>query len=206
MIDSYEIPACELVIEEEIKHSRFISFLFQCDSELALKCALTDIKARYPGASHYCYAYIGADPGNDSLMGSSDDGEPAGSAGRPMLASLQGANLGEVAAVVVRYYGGTKLGVGGLVRAYTSGLKQGLSRLDRQLKQVRHPGSLNCNYAQLRDIEHLLAQYDALIEARAFEACITLRFQLAKGHRQAVNAALATLTQGECRANFDTRD
>jgi len=97
----------------------FISFLFHCTSLEQLKLVLTDIKRDYPGASHYCYAFIAGAPNDSIAIGSSDDGEPAGSAGRPMLAVLQGANLGEVGAVVVRFYGGTKLGVGGLVRAYT---------------------------------------------------------------------------------------
>ena len=119
MLESYNVPCDEIVIEEEIKHSCFISFLFHCDSVDKLKLVLTDIKRDYPGASHYCSAFVAGAPDDSVLIGSSDDGEPAGSAGRPMLAVLQGAHIGEVGAVVVRYYGGTKLGVGGLVRAYT---------------------------------------------------------------------------------------
>lgn len=124
MSESYLIPAQTYTFEEEIKHSRFITVLFHCDSEEVFKCVLTNLKAEYPGASHYCYAFVSAAPDNQVEIGSSDDGEPAGSAGRPMLASLQGANIGEIGAVVIRYFGGTKLGVGGLVRAYSSGIKQ----------------------------------------------------------------------------------
>ncbi|ACA84324.1 YigZ family protein [Shewanella woodyi] len=203
MTDSYRIPSAELIIEEEIKHSRFISFLFHCQSYEELKCALTNIKADYPGANHYCYAFVAAEPGNTLAMGSSDDGEPSGSAGRPMLATLQGADVGEIGAVVVRYFGGTKLGVGGLVRAYSSGIKQGLTQLETQLKQIRYPGLLVCDYNQLKDVEYLLAQYDGVIEERDFMEKVTLNFAIPKRFQTELNRDLATMSQGLLAAKFD---
>ncbi|NRD71883.1 YigZ family protein [Shewanella sp. VB17] len=203
MTDSYQIPSAELIIEEEIKHSRFISFIFHCQSYEEIKCALTNIKTRYPAASHYCYAFIAQNPTNTVAMGSSDDGEPTGSAGRPMLATLQGANVGEIGAIVVRYFGGTKLGVGGLVRAYSSGLKQGLTQLQTQLKQIRYSGSLICEYSQLKDVEHLLAQYDAVVEARDFMEKVTLSFAIPKRFKTELNLNLASISQGSLMAKFD---
>ncbi|GGI89502.1 YigZ family protein [Shewanella hanedai] len=203
LTDSYQIPSAELIIEEEIKHSRFISFLFHCQSYEELKCALTNIKADYPGASHYCYAFVASQPDNTVAMGSSDDGEPSGSAGRPMLATLQGANVGEIGAVVVRYFGGTKLGVGGLVRAYSSGIKQGLTQLQTQVKQVRYPGLLVCDYAQLKDVEYLLAQYDAVVEERDFMEQVTVNFAIPKRFQTELNRDLATMSQGSLAASFE---
>ena len=203
LTDSYNIPSAELVIEEEIKHSRFISFLFHCQSYEELKCALTNIKVIYPGASHYCYAFVAQDPNKSVAMGSSDDGEPVGSAGRPMLATLQGANIGEIGAIVVRYFGGTKLGVGGLIRAYSSGVKLGLTQLQTQVKQIRYPGSLTCEYSQLKDVEHLLAQYDGVIEARDFMEKITLSFAIPKRFTIKLNLNLASISQGSLMAKFD---
>lgn len=202
MTDSYQVPSAELVIEEEIKHSRFISVLFHCQSYEELKCVLTNVRANYPGASHYCYAFVAAEPQNSIAIGSSDDGEPAGSAGRPMLATLQGANVGEIGAIVVRYFGGTKLGVGGLVRAYSSGIKQGLTQLKTELKQIRYPGSLACEYSQLKDVEYLLSQYDAIVEDRAFTEKVALEFEIPKRHQEALNLALATMSQGGLLAKF----
>ncbi|QYJ78901.1 YigZ family protein [Shewanella acanthi] len=203
MLECYRIPSGNLMIEEEIKHSRFISFLFHCNSLDDLKLVLTNIKRDYPGASHYCYAYVSGAPNDGVQMGSSDDGEPAGSAGRPMLAVLQGANIGEIGAVVVRYYGGTKLGVGGLVRAYTSGLRQGLNQLTTEIKQIRYPARLQCDYTQLRDVEHLLTQLDAVITDKQFTEVIDVQFQIGKQQRELLVEWLATLSQGSLRAEFD---
>jgi len=203
VLESYLIPSENIQIEEEIKHSRFISFIFHCDSIDKLKLVLTDIKRDYPGASHYCYAFIAGAPTDMVLTGSSDDGEPAGCAGRPMLAVLQGANIGEVAAVVVRYYGGTKLGVGGLVRAYTSGLRQGLTKLATQLKQLRYPARLQCDYSQLRDIEHLLQQVEAVVTNKQFAEVVDIEFEIGKHQRARFSELLTMLSQGSLRAEFD---
>lgn len=203
MLESYNVPCDEIVIEEEIKHSRFISFLFHCDSVDKLKLVLTDIKRDYPGASHYCSAFVAGAPDDSVLIGSSDDGEPAGSAGRPMLAVLQGAHIGEVGAVVVRYYGGTKLGVGGLVRAYTSGLRQGLIQLPKRLKQLRYPAKLHCDYAQLRDVEHLLQQVDAVIIDKQFAAAVDIVFEIGREQQAWLCESLATLSQGSLRPEFE---
>lgn len=203
MLESYLIPSENLQIEEEIKHSHFISLLFHCDSTDKLKLVLTDIKRDYPGASHYCYAFIAGAPTDTVLIGSSDDGEPTGSAGRPMLAVLQGSDLGEVGAVVVRYYGGTKLGVGGLVRAYTSGLRQGLTKLATQMKQLRYPAKLQCDYSQLRDVEHLFQQVDAIVTNKQFAEAVNIEFEIGKHQRAKFSELLTTLSQGRLRAVFD---
>ncbi|WP_445773600.1 YigZ family protein [Shewanella sp.] len=202
MIESYLIPQSNVLIEEEIKHSRFISLLFHCPDQQTMKLVLTDIKLQYPGASHYCYAFVAGSPENTIDMGASDDGEPAGSAGKPMLACLQGANVGELGAVVVRYFGGTKLGVGGLVRAYTSGIKQGLTKLQTQIKHLRYPARLICHYAQLTDVEYLIAQYDGEVLDKVFTDRVEIHFSLAKSHHDVFNQALATLTQGNLQVKF----
>ena len=203
MSESYLIPANDLFVEEEIKHSRFISYLFHCESEMQLKCVLTNLRSEYPGASHYCYAFVAAAPSDSIRIGSSDDGEPSGSAGRPMLAALQGANIGEIGAVVIRYFGGTKLGVGGLVRAYSSGLKKGLPQLETQLKQIRYPGHLQCGYHQLKDVEHLFSQFDVVINDKAFTDNISIEFAIPKRFKSALNQELATMSQGQLQARFE---
>lgn len=203
MLETYQVPSNDLVIEEEVKHSRFISFLFHCDSVEKLKLVLTDVKCDYPSASHYCYAFVGGAPNDNILIGSSDDGEPAGSAGRPMLAVLQGANIGEIGAVVVRYYGGTKLGVGGLVRAYTSGLRLGLTQLPTRVKQLRYPAKLECDYAQLRDVEHLLQQVDAVIIDKQFTEVVDIAFEIGRRQQILLRESLATLSQGRLHAEFE---
>ncbi|MBT1446264.1 YigZ family protein [Shewanella sp. JM162201] len=201
-MEQYPIPLGEHWFEEEIKASRFITYLCHCDSPEQMKLVLTNVKVLYPGASHYCWAYLAGAPDNGVDMGSSDDGEPSGSAGRPMLATLQGAGVGEIAAVVVRYYGGTKLGVGGLVRAYTSGIKKLLADLPTQIKALKYPAKLSCSYPQLGDIEYLLGKYEAEITHRDFGAEVVLCVRLPKAALAGLNAELATLTQGQIQIRF----
>ncbi|MCR9160504.1 MAG: IMPACT family protein [Nannocystaceae bacterium] len=100
---------------EPTKGSRFIATAVPVPDEAAAKQALAELRARMPDATHHCSAWRLASP---NLERANDDGEPGGSAGRPILAQLQGRNLVNAAVIVTRYYGGTKLGVGGLVRAY----------------------------------------------------------------------------------------
>ena len=100
---------------EPILRSRFIGIAEMTSTEDAAQRLLADVRAEFPDASHHCSAWRIASPSIDRC---SDDGEPSGSAGRPMLAQLQGRDLVNTAVVVVRWFGGTKLGVGGLVRAY----------------------------------------------------------------------------------------
>lgn len=200
--DSYNVIAESYTIEEEIKKSRFITVLFPCGSETELKSALTNLKLEYPDARHYCWAYVAAEPGNDVLCGSTDDGEPSGSAGRPMLSVLQGGDIGEIGAVVIRYFGGTKLGVGGLVRAYTAGIKRSIPQLVTKVKQLRDCTTFICDYSQLPDIEYLLDKYDCVIESKAFTAQVELVVAVPKSKKLQLIQSISTLTQGQLQLKF----
>ncbi|MCL1125350.1 YigZ family protein [Shewanella surugensis] len=202
MSERYLIPSVECVVEEEIKHSRFISILFHCPEPQMMKTQLASIKHLYPGANHYCYAFVCGEPKSTLSSGFSDDGEPSGSAGKPMLAHLQGCNIGEVGAIVVRYFGGTKLGVGGLVRAYSSGVRQGLKTIETMTKQLRYPAFLECEYGQLIDVEYFLSQYDAVIEDKQFTDKVKVSFAIAKAFKHDLNRDLATISQGSLVADF----
>lgn len=112
--------------ENEIKKSRFIAVLYPVKTEEDVIASLNDSKTRFTNATHYCYAYILGD--NQNIQKSSDDGEPNKTAGVPMLEVLKKHNLTNVLAVVVRYFGGIKLGAGGLIRAYASSVKNAIKR------------------------------------------------------------------------------
>ncbi|MBR9728847.1 YigZ family protein [Shewanella intestini] len=202
MTEEFLIPAKNIELEEEIKHSRFISFMFHCPSADVMKAELGRIKLEFPGASHYCYAFVAGAPTNLIDMGSSDDGEPSGSAGRPMLACLQGANIGELGVIVVRYFGGTKLGVGGLVRAYSSGVKKLIPQLETCLKTLRYSANIVCDYGQLNDIEYVINQCEGIITDKQFSATVTVTFELAKAQQSKFNQLLATQTQGAMQVKF----
>lgn len=102
----------------EIKKSRFIALAFPCVSREHAMEFLAQAKLDYPDARHHCWAYVLGDPNNATSMAANDDGEPAGTAGKPILSVLSHKQVGDVMLIVVRYFGGIKLGAGGLVRAY----------------------------------------------------------------------------------------
>ena len=115
--------------EIEIKRSRFITLLWRADSEAQAREHVAAARAEYPDARHHCSAFIITQPGSTPIERSSDDGEPAGTAGQPMLETLRGSGISNICAIVVRYFGGIKLGTGGLVRAYGDAVTAGLDTL-----------------------------------------------------------------------------
>lgn len=128
MITLLRLPAgTELRSKLEIKRSRFITLIRRVESADSARQLVADARAEFPDARHHCSAYVVSVPGAQPLSHSSDDGEPSGTAGRPMLDVLTGGGLTDIAAVVVRYFGGTLLGTGGLVRAYSDAVRLTLS-------------------------------------------------------------------------------
>lgn len=117
-------------IEHEIiiKNSRFITILIKINNKEDITKNLETCKINYPRATHYCYAYkIG-----ETIKKASDDGEPSGTAGLPMLNVLDKENITNILAIVIRYFGGIKLGAGGLIRAYTKSVKEALNEIEKK--------------------------------------------------------------------------
>lgn len=133
MADRYNVPDLEPgqihQAEETIHRSRFIVTLARVSTPDEAKAFIESIRERYSDATHNCWAYVAGEPGSTAQVGASDDGEPKGTAGRPMLTVLLHCGVGEIAAVVTRYFGGILLGTGGLVRAYQGSVKLGLETL-----------------------------------------------------------------------------
>ncbi len=126
---SYLVPAQKVEIEQEIKKSRFIATLTHAaDKESALRF-IEDVSKEHESASHNTYAYVIGNPNAGAAVGFNDDGEVGGTAGKPMLSVLQLRGIGNVVAVVTRYFGGTRLGTGGLVRAYSGTITMALNEL-----------------------------------------------------------------------------
>lgn len=124
---SYQIPAQQFENEYVVKKSRFIARVVPVKSRQEAMAAVTDARADYPDARHHCWAYLLGKPADASSAGMNDDGEPAGTAGKPILNVLQYGHLGDTLVVVIRYFGGIKLGAGGLVRAYSTATVQALA-------------------------------------------------------------------------------
>ena len=129
----YRVPELPLsswqTTDIEVEKSHFITWTCHASDIDAFTRMLAAAKAEHPNASHHCTAYIAGPPGEQNLIGFSDDGEPGGTAGRPMYQVLQGSQLGQIGCVVIRYFGGTKLGTGGLARAYAQAVSHALETL-----------------------------------------------------------------------------
>lgn len=126
---SYLVPAERIEIEQEIKKSRFIATVAHApDKESAVRF-IEEISKRHASASHNTYAYVIGNPNGGAQVGFNDDGEVGGTAGKPILSVLQMRGIGDVVAVVTRYFGGTKLGTGGLVRAYSGTITMALDEI-----------------------------------------------------------------------------
>ncbi|CAK8739449.1 IMPACT family member YigZ [Sodalis praecaptivus] len=128
--------------------------------------------------------------------GFSDDGEPSGTAGKPMLAQLDGSGLGEITAVVVRYYGGIHLGTGGLVKAYGGGVQQALKQVSPVARVPRRRFVLRCDYPQLAWVEAAVQQAEGLIVEGDYRESIILTLEIPVHHIAMANDTLRNLSRG----------
>lgn len=128
-LEDYDTVSGTYEDEMTLKGSRFIGIIMPCPSEDSISENLSVVSKKYPNATHYCYAAISS--GSDRKEKSSDNGEPSGTAGKPILMTLRGSRLSDVMCIVVRYFGGTLLGTGGLVHAYTESTKLALQHVER---------------------------------------------------------------------------
>ncbi|AEH31831.1 YigZ family protein [Vibrio anguillarum] len=158
----YLIPALPTQFEEEIKKSLFITYLAHTPSVDAAKAFVAQIKTKHSDARHNCWGFVAGRPEDSMLWGFSDDGEPSGTAGKPILAQLAGSSVGELTAVVTRYYGGIRLGTGGLVKAYGGGVQQALKQLQTIEKKITTKLSLTLDYGFVPIAQSIIAQYEAL--------------------------------------------
>ncbi len=140
--------------EIEIKKSRFISRIYRIHSLEGVDKILQELKKEYKDATHYCYAYI-----IDENKKSSDDNEPSGTAGIPILQVLEKNNLNYVLCVVIRYFGGIKLGAGGLVRAYTKSVTEGLKMCQKYELIPGYKIEINISYDEQKKLDYIVKEY-----------------------------------------------
>ena len=164
----YPVPAATVEAEEVIRRSRFRTSLGRAGSRAEAERFVRAVRDRFPDATHHCWAFNARAPGSTAVIGMSDDGEPRGTAGRPMLATLLGSGVGEVAAVCARYYGGVKLGTGGLARAYAGGVKRALEACPTVLKVHREAVQIVVAYGAAERVDRVLRPLDAVVTDRTF--------------------------------------
>jgi uncharacterized YigZ family protein len=197
MSSPYQIAADAVIDETIVNRSRFICFLKPCSSIADAKVFIKSLQALHPQANHHCYAFISGRPENSQLYGFSDDGEPSGTAGKPMLTMLMGSNVGEICAVVVRYFGGTKLGPGGLQRAYGGSVRQALTLLTTKLKIPMVHKTLACQYTQVKDVLYLLEQFNGEIVQQDYNEQVEFSIALPHASIDLFQQQLQTLSSGQ---------
>jgi uncharacterized YigZ family protein len=197
----YPIPAQTTRIEIRVVNSRFIATIGEARDAAAARAFVERVREEFADATHNVYAFR-AGYGASVTEGMSDDGEPPGTAGRPALAVLRGADLGDVALVITRYFGGTKLGTGGLVRAYTQAAQEALAALPRAERVSRRRGSLSVPYSFYERTRNLLAEHGGELADEQFAAEVTLTFSLPEDAAAPLEAALAALSSGGLRIEW----
>lgn len=188
-----------LTHELEVRRSRFLTTLARTDEEAAARALIGEVRSAHPQARHHCSAFLIEEEGRNPLQHSSDDGEPSGTAGVPMLEAIRSAGVRNVTAVVTRWFGGILLGTGGLVRAYSSSVSEALAlaplartRTLQVLATELHPADAGRVEAELRSCGATVLGVDWGREA-------TLRVAVDEGGAGALHDRLAGITRGTAR-------
>jgi uncharacterized YigZ family protein len=197
----YPVPAQETRVEMRVKNSRFIATLAPAFSVQAAREFVARVRQEFADASHNVPAFV-VGYGAAVTAHCSDDGEPAGTAGRPALAVLQGSGLGDAALVVTRYYGGTKLGTGGLVRAYGDAARAVLEAAPRAQRTPTHTVQVTVPYALFESLRLLLAAHGSQTFDESFAAEVTVTARLAQERLPDFQEALRDMSNGTRQAQI----
>ena len=192
----YRIPAARAQSEWVAKNSVFVGTVGHAPDEGAARAFIDEVRGSYADANHNAWAFKISD-GPQMLIGSSDDGEPGGTAGRPMLAVLDGSGLLQVIAVVSRYFGGTKLGTGGLVRAYSAAVREALKELPSAECVLHHVGRITVDYGVYGSLKHLFPKHGVRIDRESFTNRVTLELAVPYDRADEVCNLLRELTSGQ---------
>ena len=197
---SYPVPALAPGqthrVEQVIRRSRFICTLAHASSPEEAKAFIDSVRAEFADARHNCWAFACGAPGSTAQVGASDDGEPHGTAGRPMLTMLLHGGVGECAVVVTRYFGGILLGTGGLMRAYQSSVKMALEGLPVTEKLATVPVRVTVEHRHVTQFLRLLPEYRATVSASDFGMDAEYTIQIPESEVEPFGLALAELTSG----------
>ncbi len=193
---SYKVPVGASTAQLVIKKSRFIAAVGRASTRREAEDFIGSVRDLHPAASHNCYAFLACAPGGTDI-GFGDDGEVSGTAGRPMMTLLEHSGIGEVAAVVSRYFGGVKLGPGGLLRAYTDCLRAALGELEVREHVPVRAGHLVFSYAHENSIRVLFEK--AGVAITSVERGENVRFGFSAPLSAAANLEerVASLTRGK---------
>jgi len=194
---SFNIPAKPVIDEQIIKKSRFITFIQRARNKTEAVQCIRDIKTAHPDARHHCWAYIAGHPTETTDIGFSDDGEPQGTAGKPILNVLQHKQVGEIVLVVVRYFGGIKLGAGGLVRAYSSSAHLAAEKLETTLLVPTKKLAFQIHYELEQKVQHYLKGQGFKLTKSDYAENITLEVDVPEQMFESTKQTLTDITSGK---------
>ncbi|MEM7259951.1 MAG: YigZ family protein [Pseudomonadota bacterium] len=183
---AYNTPSHTQQFETEVKRSRFITTVASVASKDEAKAFVATMRSTFPDANHHCWAVICGGTDQAQHHDQSDDGEPKGTAGKPMLNVLQHAGLGNTIVVVTRYFGGIKLGAGGLVRAYTRAVSEALKTLETHTVRLTTPLTIELPYTVLDSFEHWVVPLHTEVVKKTYTESVRLQLSVPEAEQAAV--------------------
>jgi uncharacterized YigZ family protein len=189
-MSSYRAPAGESRAEIREKGSRFLAVIGPAADEAAAKAILEELARRYPDATHHCWAWRIGEPPRER---SADAGEPSGTAGVPILQVLRGAGLSDVLAVVVRWFGGTKLGKGGLARAYAAAAREAVQGLPVVTRVPIARLAVEVPYERVGSVKRLIHPPEVELESEEYGGAARLVLTVQEERKEALLESLAEL-------------
>jgi uncharacterized YigZ family protein len=193
----YPVPASRHRTQTTIERSRFICTIARVSDADEAQAFIRELNVEFPDATHNCWAYLLGPPGSTGRVGMSDDGEPHGTAGRPMLTVLLHGGVGDVAAVVTRYYGGVKLGTGGLVKAYGGAVQQALATLPLGERVSLVELTVRFAFPLIDRVRQLLPVFEAEVLGEEYGADVGYRIRLPESRSAGLRTALLDATRGQ---------
>lgn len=192
----YLRPAATYRTELEVSRSRFIATLACVESVEQARAFLSDVQQEMPDASHHVYAFV-IGHGKSVSEGLSDAGEPTGTAGQPVMAVLRGSGLGDTIIVVTRYFGGIKLGTGGLVRAYTDAAKAAVAGAKTEPKIARVQFCFRVPYSLYDRVRRIIQAHDATVDVNDFAEDISITLTIEQAKAESFIMQLQELSAGK---------
>jgi len=197
-MDDYYVPASFLSLESKVVNSKFIATISPAFSVNEAKLFINNINQKYSDATHNVPAYI-IGHGSSLISHSSDNGEPSGTAGRPALSVLKGSGLGDTVLVISRYFGGTKLGTGGLVKAYGDSARKIVAAVPKAKKILFHIASLECPYPLYERVKRTIRKFQGEIKSEDFTDKVSLIFSIPVNSYEILLNSIIEISSGQTR-------
>jgi uncharacterized YigZ family protein len=204
-MENYFVPATQYSLESRVANSRFIATISPAFSIYEAKEFITKLNKKYADATHNVPVFI-IGHGSSMISHSSDNGEPSGTAGRPALSVLKGSGLGDTVLVITRYFGGTKLGTGGLVKAYSDSAREIIAAVPKAKKTLVHYASLECPYSLYELIARTIRKYHGRINSESFTDNVKLAYSISVNSYDELQNAIKELSNGRIQPLINKPD